>query len=149
MKKLYLILGAIVLALVVFGVYVKVEQSGPVLEDNSQSNLIHVTYPAPNDGIKSPIVVKGEARGNWYFEATFPIVIVDWDGKIIGQGQARATSDWMTTNFVPFEGTITFTKPADIKAGTVNEHGAVIFKKDNPSGDPAKEAAVEIPVVFQ
>ncbi|MFA6459362.1 MAG: Gmad2 immunoglobulin-like domain-containing protein [Candidatus Paceibacterota bacterium] len=149
MRKIYFILGAILLACVVLLVYAKTSHYEPLLKDISQNDMIRVTYPKPTDKIESPLVVKGEARGTWFFEASFPIIVVNWDGLIMGEGYAKAKGDWMTEDFVPFEGTITFTRPENIVSGTYNERGAVIFKKDNPSGDPARDAAVEIPIIFK
>ncbi len=100
------------------------------------------------DVISSPISLTGQARGTWFFEGSFPVVIVDWDGLIIGEGHVQAKSDWMTTGFVPFEGVITFKKPVNSVSGTYSNRGAVILKKDNPSDLPENDDAVEIGVVF-
>lgn len=57
----------------------------------------------------------------------------------------------MTENFVPFEGKIEFKKPYD-DSGTVPDfmkRGALILQKDNPSGLPQYDAAVEIPILFE
>ena len=97
--------------------------------------------------ISSPFTVTGFAKGNWFFEASFPIVVVDWDGRIIGNGIATAKDDWMTEKFVPFEGEITFEKPTGAEARL--KRGAVIFRRDNPSDLPENDAALEIPVYFK
>jgi len=97
--------------------------------------------------ISSPFTVTGFAKGNWFFEASFPIVVVDWDGRIIGQGIATAKDEWMTEKFVPFEGTITFEKPTGAEERL--RRGAVIFRRDNPSDLPENDAALEIPVYFK
>ena len=81
------------------------EEVGNVLE---KADLIRLDSPLPNEIIMSPLVVRGEARGNWFFEASFPLILTDWDGKIIAESFAQAKSDWMTADFVPFEGTLTF-----------------------------------------
>ena len=48
----------------------------------------------------------------------------------------------MTENFVPFKTTLSFpAQPAGSK-------GTVILHKDNPSGDPARDQKVTIPVTF-
>lgn len=117
------------------------EQSAPVA-----TAFIRVDSPRPNQIIKSPLAVTGEARGNWFFEASFPVVLTDWDGRIIAQGIAQASEDWMTTDFVPFEATLEFQKPEFI--GDFSTRGFLILKKDNPSGLPEHDDAVEIPVVF-
>lgn len=118
---------------------------------NASDDIIVVDTPRPGDEISSPLVVRGKARGTWYFEATFPIVVVNWDGLIIGEWYAEAQNDpaddgasWMTEEFVPFEGTVEFT--ADT---SVSNRGAVILQKSNPSGLPEHDAAVEIPIRFQ
>ncbi|MDE2037853.1 MAG: hypothetical protein KGI69_01345 [Patescibacteria group bacterium] len=106
-----------------------------------------VSAPRPGDKVSSPLSFSGEAPGSWYFEAVFPVTVVDWDGRIIGEGQAHAQSDWIATGTVPFSGTADFTVPAD--TGPQSARGAVIFKNDNPSGDPSRDASVEIPVTFR
>lgn len=95
------------------------------------------------DAITSPLVITGEARGPWFFEASFPVILTDWDGLIIAEGYAQAEGEWMTETFVPFKSTLTFTKPA------YGERGTLILKKDNPSGLPENDAALEITVKFK
>lgn len=116
------------------------------------TDLIKVYNPQPNQEIISPLSISGEARGNWYFEASFPVIVVDWDGRIIGEGHATAKpaegKDWMTTEFVPFEGAIGFARPECSPEAEYCKKGAVIFKNDNPSGLPANDRAVEIPIIF-
>ncbi len=104
-----------------------------------------VTQPLPEQAVSSttPLLVSGIAPGSWYFEASFPVMVVDWDGRIIGEGHAQAQGDWMVAGPVPFTATINFTKP---EYGT---RGAVILKNDNPSGDPAKSQSIEIPIFFK
>lgn len=118
-----------------------------------ETDLIRITSPRPGERVTSPLTIQGQARGTWYFEASFPVVLTDWDGKIIAQIPAQAKGDpttgevnWMTEDFVPFEATLTFDTPA---AGdpAVNR-GTLILQKDNPSGLPEKEDALEIPVTF-
>jgi hypothetical protein len=105
-------------------------------------DLVKLEYPLPNDSISSPLVVRGQARGTWFFEASFPVTVVNWDGLIIGEGIAQAQSDWMTEEFVPFVATIKFETP------TYKNNGALILQKDNPSGLPKYDDALEIPILF-
>ena len=111
-------------------------------EENETNNPIIIHSLLEIDLITSPVTIDGEAAGNWFFEGSFPIVIVDWDGKILGEGIAQAEREWMTEDHVPFTATITFEKP------TYKNTGAFIFKKDNPSGLPQNDATIEIPVTF-
>ena len=101
----------------------------------------------PGDTISSPITITGEARGNWYFEASFPITLVDWDGRIIAQVPAQAQGEWMTTEYVPFSATLTFENPS--WDADFSKRGAVILQKDNASGLPEHDDSLEIFVVFE
>jgi len=115
----------------------------PQVPEN-KPDVLMVSSPKPNDMVTSPLIVTGEARGNWFFEGSFPIVIVDWDGLIIGEGIATAQGEWMTTEFVPFIATITYS----IASTTPRNNGTLILKKDNPSGLPEHDDSREIPIVF-
>lgn len=105
-------------------------------------NLITVTNPTQGQKVSSPLTITGEARGNWYFEASFPVEIRDSSGQVLAQASAQAKGDWMTTDFVPFRATLTF--PAQTSGST----GTLILRKDNPSGDPARDQSISIPVTF-
>lgn len=120
-----------------------VENIGNSLE---KQDLIRLTTPLPNETITSPLTIKGEARGNWFFEASFPVVVTDSDGLVIGQGAAHADGDWMTTDFVSFTATIEFKTSTSTTAERNN--GSLILKKDNPSGLPEHDDALEIPIKF-
>lgn len=102
---------------------------------------VTVTSPQPDAVVTSPLTVTGQARGTWFFEASFPVKLLDADGNVLAQAPAQAQGDWMTTNFVPFTVTLPFTPPA-AKTGTL------VLQKDNPSGLPEHEGSVEIPVKF-
>jgi hypothetical protein len=113
-----------------------VEDIGNELE---KQNLIKISQPRPNDSITSPLIIKGEARGTWFFEASFPIKILDENGNIINQTIAQAKSDWMTENFVPFEAILTYSVDKDQK-------GTLVLEKDNPSGLPENNDQLIVPV---
>src|SRR3989344_7562332 len=111
---------------------------------NSHADLIRINSPRSNQSVASPLTILGEARGNWFFEASFPVFLTDWDGRILAQGIATAKSEWMTTDFVPFEATLTFT----VDKNPYSNRGTPILLKDNPSGLSIYDDALEIPVVF-
>jgi hypothetical protein len=114
-------------------------------------DLILIESPVPESKITSPLEIKGEARGPWYFEASFPIFLTDWDGKIIAQGIATvnppAGGDWMTENFVPFTATLDFENPS--WDADFSKRGTLIFQKDNPSGLSEYDNAYEMTVWFE
>jgi hypothetical protein len=119
-----------------------VAQPTPTPTQPDYSNEITVSSPTKGQKITSPLTITGSARGPWYFEASFPIELRNSANVVIAQGHAEAQSDWMTTDFVPYKTTLTF--PAQPAGST----GTLILRNDNPSGDPARDKSVSIPVTF-
>lgn len=115
-----------------------VEDIGNTLD---KVDLIRLDSPRPNEVIKSPLVIRGEARGYWFFEASFPVVLATQDGRVISQGIATAKGEWMTEEFVPFETTLEFENEK-----ITDDSLVLILKRDNPSGLPENEDALKIPV---
>lgn len=103
-------------------------------------DLLLVDAPLAHTEITSPLTVTGKARGYWYFEGSFPIKLFDANNKLIAQASARAQSDWMTEEYVPFS--VTFAFAAETETGTL------VVQNDNPSGLPENEKEVQIPVHF-
>lgn len=106
-----------------------------------QRNSIRIDSPRPNTEVTSPLVISGEARGTWYFEATFPIVIRDANGRELARSFAEAEGDWMTEDFVPFTANIEFNEPT-------TPTGTLILEKANPSGLPANADSLNVPINF-
>jgi Immunoglobulin-like domain of bacterial spore germination len=117
-------------------------------EIDAKADLIQVTAPAGMSVVSSPLTLSGKARGNWFFEASAPVSLVNWDGLIIAEGFVTAEGEWMTTEFVPFTGSLEFVSPYKEGDPDFMKRGALIFQKDNPSGLPENDDAVEIPVLF-
>lgn len=115
-----------------------VKHGHPAMGPEGSSTVLY--YPLAGEVVSSPLVLEGEALGTWYFEGSFPIELHGDDG-IIAQTVAQAKGDWMTEEFVPFEATLVFDKPD-------TETGAMLFRKDNPSGDPEKDAVEVFSVRF-
>lgn len=105
-------------------------------------DLIVLDQPLPNQKIKSPLVIEGKARGIWFFEGDFPVILTNWDGLIIAEGYASAQGEWMTDDFVKFRTKIKFEKP------DLYPQGTLILQKDNVSDKRELDDALEIPVYF-
>lgn len=106
-----------------------------------ETSMIRVALPLPNSAVESPLLLRGEARGNWYFEASFPAEILDANGKRLGMIPVQAIGEWMTTEFVPFEASFSFETPT-------TDTGMLVLHKDNPSGLPEFDDKVVIPIHF-
>ncbi len=114
------------------------EQS-KIIYNNATADNITVDLPFAGAVVGKDFIIKGRARGGWYFEASFPVSVIDKDGKVLFQGPAKALGDWMTTEFVSFSVNV---KVPEKYIGPAN----IILKKDNPSGDSARDASVTIPI---
>ncbi len=113
----------------------------PITTASTTSNMIRVDGVLANQVIKSPLTITGQAVGNWYFEASFPVELLDGNGKSILIKPAQAQGEWMTTSFVPFTITLSFAQPATAT-------GTLVFRNDNPSGLPENQKEFRIPVRF-
>lgn len=116
-------------------------QQNPTYQ-NASADLIKVTLPYPGAVTGKEFAVKGEARGGWYFEASFPVEVKDKNGQTLVSVPAQAEGDWMTSDFVPFTANI---KIPDTYQGPAT----IILHKDNPSGMPENEASVSFPITIE
>lgn len=149
----FLLTASIILALAVLAYYyADTPVAGPAKPPNDVSapltseghELVTVIKPAYGERVMSPLVVSGLARGYWFFEASFPLVLETEAGEELAVGFAMTTdgADWMTEDYVPFEGTLTFPEQPQGSKGILWLH------KDNPSGMPEYDDAYALPVTF-
>ncbi len=103
---------------------------------------ILISLPKRNEKIKSPLKIEGRAKGFWFFEAQFSAKLYDENNNFLGEGILTAKDDWMTENFVPFEGELNF-------IGSTVESGVLKFFSANPSGLPEHQRIFEVPVQFE
>ncbi len=111
---------------------------------NADADRIRVTTPTPGAVTGKPVMVMGEARGGWFFEASFPIEIRDTNGTVIGSGIGQPTggADWMTEEFVPFSASIA------VPDSFIGE-AVLTLKNDNPSGLPENDRAISFPITIE
>jgi spore germination protein GerM len=107
-----------------------------------KDEMIRIFSPESDQVVSWPIIIKGEARGNWFFEGSFPVRLLDENGTEIALGLAQAQSDWMTEDFVPFEATLNIASLPEI------DEGVLVLEKDNPSGLPENDKQITMPVRF-
>lgn len=150
-KALVIVLAAVILVLLGIVAFVPAVKSlapssAPVPASAPAASVdgrLRVASPRADDLVTSPLFIAGTVTGGgWFFEATFPVKVEDASGAVIGQGLARAESDWMATGTVPFSGSISF-------ATSTSATGTIMFAKDNPSGMPQNAEELRIPVRFQ
>ena len=117
-------------------------QTETITYTNASSDLITIELPLPGDVTGKEFKILGTARGYWFFEASFPIDILDADGVVLATGIGQSIGEWMTEDFVKFS--------ADIKIPIWYIGPAtIVLKKDNPSGLPENEASISYPIVIE
>lgn len=95
-----------------------------------------------NTAITSPLTISGEVPGNWSFEGDFPVELRTTDGTVLVTEPAMLQGEWMTTNYVPFKATLTFTDSDEATTGQL------ILRKNNASGLTENDDRVTIPIRF-
>ncbi|MCF7820553.1 MAG: Gmad2 immunoglobulin-like domain-containing protein [Candidatus Pacebacteria bacterium] len=110
-----------------------------IISEKAISENIKVYNPEIGQTIFSPLEIRGEARGTWFFENNFSIILTDWDGRIIGEALASSSEDWMTEEFIPFTATLKYRLSDDLVSSRAN----IIFQKSNPSGLPENASSLE------
>lgn len=109
---------------------------------NSTADNITVDLPFPGAVTGKEFSVIGKARGTWYFEASFPVEVLDKNGNVLVITPAQAQSEWMTTEFVPFKVVM---KVPDSYIGPAT----LVLNKDNPSGLPEHDASISFPITIE
>ena len=103
---------------------------------------IIINSPKENEKIKSPLKIEGKAKGNWFFEAEFLAELYDENENLLGTAILTAKDDWMTENFVDFEGTLEFSQAQ-------SKEGKLRFLSANPSGLTENQKIFEMPIQFE
>lgn len=105
------------------------------------SDEIMIDSPRPQAKVAAPLGISGQARGSWFFEGSLSAEILDINETVLGTAVLQATGEWMTEDFVPFVGEISFDAP-------VSTTGTLVIKNANPSGLPENSKELRIPVIF-
>lgn len=123
----------------------KIEVTAPIEQEPNvgyMKEMIIVDFPKPEDTVSSPLIITGKARGGWYFEGGFPISLYCGPNGKIADSHATAQGEWMTDDFVDFEGIIEFETECE-------SMGMLILNKNNPSDLRELDDKVMIPVYFE
>ena len=147
-KVIYLIVIVVVLSVIWFvfnhakKVEAPIEPTAKITYTNSTPDIITVELPFPGAVTGKDFSIIGKARGNWFFEASFPIEVLDKDGKSLYKGIAQAQGEWMTTDLVAFKASV------NIPQSYIGP-ATLILKKDNPSGIAEKDASISFPITIE
>lgn len=138
-KKLTIALIAVLVLVGGWYVWHTQTPSGPAASwNNADEDMIKLDLVRPGVTVLPKFIVSGEARGPWFFEASFPVEVLDKDGKQIAEGIGQAQGEWMTEAFVPFR--------AEVNVGDYSGPATLVLRKDNPSGEAKNDASLTIPI---
>lgn len=115
------------------------EGIGNVLE---KEDKITISTPRPNDEVFSPLYIKGEARGTWFFEASFSAKLLDENDEEIASSVVMTPKEWMTEDFVPYSAEMEFEMPE-------TDEATLVLERANPSGQEQNAEELRVPVKFQ
>lgn len=111
------------------------------LYSGDTANLVSVSL-VPGQTVSGMLTVTGSIKGAYFFEANAVGQVLDANKNVLKSFPLTATSDWMTAEPVSFSGTV------DLSGVTAGK-GYIRIHNDNPSGEPAHDRFIDIPVVFQ
>ena len=77
-----------------------------------------------------------------FFEASFPIEVLDATGTSLVIGVTQAQGEWVTENFVPFKANINIPQSYMGKA-------TLVLKKDTPSGLSEHDVSISFPITIE
>lgn len=146
-KILVVLMAVIIIALLAVLIFYPGPAKAPMTA-GSQSVISsdgHLAVASLKSGnlVRSPLTVTGTVTGGgWFFEATFPVKVLDGNGTELGVAAAQAQADWTSTGTVPFTAVVQFSAPQYAT-------GTVVLSKDNPSGAPQNDESLSIPVRFK
>lgn len=110
-------------------------------KNENMNEDVQLTSIMAGDRVQSPLLLQGEARGSWFFEAILPANIEDVEGNMLAEQRLQAQENWMTTDFVSFSGTIVFDVSEETPA-------FLVIRKNNPSGLPENADAVRMSITL-
>ena len=150
-KKFFNIIIAIICVVLLFLIFIKtndiqlmIEKEIEKIQNIQDEPAILLKNIKNHDHITSPLVVEGEAKGMWFSEGTFPVILTDGEGLIIAEGETTVKSDWVTENYVRFEVYLEFEKPEINK-----KNGHLIFQNVNLINTTNTDNVFEILVNFE
>ncbi|MBP9711428.1 MAG: hypothetical protein KBD55_00105 [Candidatus Pacebacteria bacterium] len=113
----------------------------PITYTNTTKEYMIIDTPTSGAVTGKEFKVSGQARA-FYFEGSFPVEILDKDGKRLFIGPAQALGEWMVDDLVPFE---IMVKVPESYIGPAT----VVLHKDNPSDMRELDASVSFPITIE
>lgn len=105
---------------------------------------ILISSPKRNEKVSSPLKIEGKAKGFWFFEAQFKAILLDGNNDLLGEALLTAKDNWMSEDYVDFEGELVFDFSSEKETS-----GVLRFLSANPSGEIKNQKIYEMPVIIK
>lgn len=115
--------------------------SWPTAPRSTLEAFVRLATPRSGASVTSPLAVRGEAVGPWFFEGSFPVELQAASGEVLATGFVIAEGHWMTSGFVTFSGELEFEVEEPTEA-------VLVLKRDNPSDLPENDASAQVPLLL-
>ncbi len=107
---------------------------------------IVVYQPQPNEKVDMPFSITGQARGYWFYDNAFPIILYDNTKTAIAYGTATTTAEIPNSEyeeFVPFSGTFD-----EYEFLPVKKKGYILFQRSTGNLETGRNSTVTLPIRF-
>lgn len=111
-----------------------------VIEGN-KNDLVSFSI-SPGSSVQGVVSYTGSVKGAYFSEGNILINILDSNKNVIKNSNAKASSNWMTSDAVSFGGSIDL-------SGLAKGPAYVQIHNDNASGEPSRDKIILIPIVIK
>ena len=120
-------------------------QDDEKMYDIKSTNGVTLRVEGLDSGVRveSPLSIQGEAPADWYHNGEFLVLITDWNGKVIEQTSARASSGADPVGYRSFYAEVSFTPDVSF-----SNRGSIIFQKANSNQKSVDDDSAEVVVRF-
>ncbi len=96
----------------------------------------------PGQKVTGIVKFAGSVKNSYFFEGNILVDVVDASANTVVKGNAKATTEWMTSGPVSFSGSLDF-------SGLQQGYYHIVIHNDNPSGLSKNYKSILVPVVIQ
>lgn len=150
-SKLNTVLLLVLIVLMVFAIRIMLRNEDVYLHPFDQEQEQAITNKA-NDLVSFSITsgqkvsgimkITGSVKNGYFFEGNILINVLDANKNVLKKSNAMATTDWMTSGPVSFEGNIDF-------SGLQKGPAYIEVHNDNPSDIRVNDKSILVPIVVE
>ncbi len=102
-----------------------------------------VFQPQAQQKILPPLTITGQARGYWFYNNEFPVIVYDSTDTAIAYGVAKTTADTNTKEFLPFTAVI-----EEYTFLPAKKRGYILFQRSTGDIQQGRQNTARVPIQF-